>query len=308
MKEKNKKSDSNENNELPQIKPPGKFKIFWATNKRKIYFGLILTIIILAYLFVRNMRDQDKPPEDVNEPVSISTRVDMAGKLPVQLVRGDYVVGIDIPAGRYLATTVEHSFGSVTVYELGTKVPEVSEILGVFAEEIAYVESIALTLVEEQEIKIDGIQLKEVIFSPLQTELRTELTTGVWEVGLDIEPGIYRVSSKDGLGGSITLLDGYDPVGRERLGNDEATNKPSAVMTLHSGQTIRIARIPTVVFDTNSQPKPSQSLRTKFRYIAQNFTHIRQYYPQNFALSNEILPRKFVHVLIENWHEEYRNE
>jgi len=242
---KSKKNVENSENTLPVIKK-NKIADFYDRNKRKILLGFLLTIFIIIFLFIQNMRY--KEPKSIEEPPpyesTLSIREDITGKKPVLLEKGNYVVGVHIPAGRYSATTPEHSFGSVIVYELDSRVPEVSEIIGVFSE-TAYVESIALTLTENQEIKLDGSALRSVLFTPLETKFRSELTTGIWEVGLDIEPGTYNASSKEGLLGSITILEDTEPIASERFTDD----RKSSVVTLELGQLIRISRIPTVVFD-----------------------------------------------------------
>jgi len=222
-------------------------------NSKKIYIGIVIIVFILMSIFVSNMRHDDLQPteKDNSQAIPLSVREDMIGKSPITLKSGNFIVGVDIPAGRYSATTVEYDFGSVTVYELGTKVPEVSEILG-FIAETAYVESIALTLIESQEIKIE--RLGHVVFTPLHTELKTELTTGIWEVGHDIKPGTYTASSKDGLSGSIALLSDEDIVAILKLGNGES-DKKSEIVTLKNGQVIRISRIPTVIFEEVEKKK-----------------------------------------------------
>jgi len=224
-----------------------KIKAYWENNKRKIILGIILTIFIFVFLFIRDARHRpDRSTQVDNTPQpTLAVREDMSGKNPVTLGSGTFTAGIDIPIGRYLATTTENSFGSVVVYELGTSYPEISEVLGNFSD-TANVPSIALTLVQNQKIEITGLNI--VHFTPLQTELKTELTTGEWDVGLDIAPGTYTISSKDGLSGSVTILDGNNPVGYAKLGNNGTDDQQSAVVTLKQGQIIRISNIPTVVF------------------------------------------------------------
>ena len=215
-------------------------------TRRRIFLTIIFLAIVLVFLFVRRGRHNDLRSSAIENDWSVlSIREDIAGKETVILGAGTFVAGVDIPPGRYIATT-ENGFGSFVVYERGTRLPEISEVLGYFAEP-AYVPSVALTLVKDQEIKIT--RLAEVIFTPLKTEFKTELTTGIWEVGLDIKPGTYTISSKDGRGGSFNLFEGDKPVARMELGKNRANSKASGTVTLINGQTIRISAIPIVLFE-----------------------------------------------------------
>jgi len=218
-------------------------------DKRKIVALLLLIVIILVFLFVRRMRHSGHDPTvvDPSQPSSFSGREDMRGREPVTLGSGTFIAGKDIPTGRYMATTDQRDFGTLVIYEPGTKLPEISDTLGYFAD-TAYVPCIAVTLVENQEIVIK--RLEKVTFTPLLTELREELTTGIWEVGLDISPGTYIVSSKDGRLGELTLYKGFEPVGRASLGKGGGPQYlESDTVTLKEGQTIRISHMPAVLFE-----------------------------------------------------------
>ena len=218
-------------------------------DRRNIIKAAILLAVILVFIFVRklNIFEYWFGVEDVALPSEeyVIPRDDAEGKAAVTLGSGTFFAGADIPAGRYSATT-EKGYGSFVVYETGTKLPEISEVLGYFAD-VAYVQSVAVTLGAGQEIEIKG--LSRVTFTPLRTELRTELTTGVWEAGTDIKPGTYKVSSLDGRSGSITVLSGSMPAAIAYLGENGTKSKESAVITLTEGQTIRISSIPAVVFE-----------------------------------------------------------
>ena len=222
-------------------------------DKRKIYTLILVIALILVYLFVRRMRHSDRRPSvtPTQSNSSFSGRVDMTGREPVTLGSGTFIAGTDIPVGRYMLTTTEHDFGSVVIYEPGTKLPEISDTLGYFSDN-ASVPSIAVTLVENQEFVIR--RLREVTFTPLLTEFRDVLTTGIWEVGLDIRPGTYTISSKDGRLGELTLYEGTPtPVGRAYLGKGENGGikyRESDTITLKEGQTIRISHMPGVVFES----------------------------------------------------------
>ena len=218
-------------------------------KKRNLYLlGLMIAILLILFL-VSYARHLDEPlhTTEVNE-AAVAERESIAGKSPVVLVSNPepYIAGIDIEPGRYMVTT-ERGFGGFVVYETGTSLPEISELIGYFADP-HHVPSVAVTLADTQEIMVYGAKLRDVVFTPLETVLLTELTTGVWVVGLDILPGTYTVSSKDGRTGNLTVLEGDLPVARVSLGSGGGTFKEYETITIKEGEVIRISNIPTVSF------------------------------------------------------------
>jgi len=219
-------------------------------HKRKLYLAGVIMMLILAALFIsqgRWLRDL-MPASPVNNPLPLSERGDISGLETVLLGSGTFTAGTDIPPGRYMATT-EDGFGSFVVYEPDTDYVQISEVLG-YHSETAHVPAIALTLTEGQRIEIK--KLKEVIFTPLPTKFLTELTAGIWEAGLDVSPGTYTISSKDGLSGVVTVFSGNEPVARFRLGKHGNNYRETDTVTLKEGQTISISGIPTVIFDKHN--------------------------------------------------------
>lgn len=217
-------------------------------GKRLIYLAALLFCIVVAVLLIQQLRHSDRRPTDVEtSQADPRDRGDPAALPTVTLRVGAYTAGVDIKPGRYLVTAAG-GFGSFVVYEPGTKLPEISEVLGFFCE-TAHVPSIAVTLADKQELVIGGSSLQGAVFTPLATKLLTELTTGVWVVGLDIRPGTYLVSSKNGLAGSVTVFEEDLPVARALLGKGGPKFSESETLTLQEGQMIRIANIPTVLFE-----------------------------------------------------------
>jgi len=219
-------------------------------KKRNVYLLIILIAIFLVLFLISNARHLDNALKntDKNE-VEIAPRDSMAGKSPVVLERNPdrYIAGVDIEPGRYMVTA-ETGFGGFVVYEVGTEYPEISEAIGYFADP-HYIPSVAVTLVDTQEIMIYGSKLNRLTFTPLDTELLTELCTGVWVVGMDILPGTYVVRSKDGRSGDLTLFDGDLPIARVSLGDSGGAFKTSEIITIKEGEIIRISNIPTVSFE-----------------------------------------------------------
>ncbi len=90
-----------------------------------------------------------------------------------------------------------------------------------------------------------------VTIVPVKTELSTELTTGIWDVGLDIEPGNYTISIPHGYGLVQIFEEGKDPQLFE-LTKGGLTNSKSLVQ-LKEGQKVRVSKVPVVYFEPVSE-------------------------------------------------------
>ena len=233
----------------PKSRPPaGMTKSY--NKKRNVYLLALLIGILLVLFLIAGARHLDNPLENTEKnEVVVAPRESIIGKSPVVLEKSSdpYVTGVDIEPGRYMVTT-GNGYGGFVVYEVGTNYPEISEVIGYFADP-HHVPSVAVTLAETQEIMIYGARLNKVTFTPLETALLTELCTGHWVVGMDIEPGTYIVRSKDGRTGNLTLFDGDLPVARVLLGDGGGVFKEHELITIKEGEIIRISNIPTVVFE-----------------------------------------------------------
>jgi hypothetical protein len=90
-----------------------------------------------------------------------------------------------------------------------------------------------------------------VTIQPVKTELSTELTAGIWDVGLDIEPGNYTISIPYGYGFVQIFEEGKDPQLFEMMGG-ELTGSESQVQ-LKKGQKVRISKVSMVKFEPLSE-------------------------------------------------------
>jgi len=226
-----------------------KVKEFLDNNPKKVLAVILILIILFVLLFLLSKRYLDDTPITPKPtPNEISDIRDITSLSPVSLTSGKFTVGKDIKSGRYAATTGAHLVGVLTVYELDSNLPEISSSLGIFSE-TSRVESIALSLKEGQVIEIEKMHF--VLFTPLETKLRTELTTGFWTAGLDIEAGTYKITSKDGLYGNIKIFASDDKaVAAEKLGKSNETEADnSVILTIREGEKIRIFNTPSVLFE-----------------------------------------------------------
>ncbi|WHT47998.1 hypothetical protein QNH10_18360 [Sporosarcina thermotolerans] len=90
-----------------------------------------------------------------------------------------------------------------------------------------------------------------VTIQPVKTELSTELTTGIWDVGLDIEPGDYTISIPAGYGFVQILEEDKDPRLFELMAGG-LTNSKSLVQ-LKEGQKVRVSKVAVVYFEPVSE-------------------------------------------------------
>ncbi|SES91770.1 hypothetical protein SAMN05216389_103176 [Oceanobacillus limi] len=182
--------------------------------------------------------EAEEEPEEVDEP---KTR-DNASATETTLNTGTFVVGSDIPAGRYVITG--EGSGNLFIYDEGGSavVNEILDSSGDFG-----VPSVTTDIEDGQEIEISG--LNSVTFTPADTTLSESLSTGTWEVGLDIEPGRYDVTAPNGSGNFFVynarglaevneILDASGEFGVERI-----------TVNLENGQIIEISGLPQVDFE-----------------------------------------------------------
>ena len=85
-----------------------------------------------------------------------------------------------------------------------------------------------------------------VSFTPVPTQLSTNLTAGIWEVGLDIEAGDYSIGSENGLGYIEIHETGTEPVLYEIIGGTQSGSKSRVKLT--EGQKVRVTGISSVQF------------------------------------------------------------
>lgn len=153
---------------------------------------------------------------------------------------GNFMVGPDIPEGRY--TITGSGSGNIVVYSDDGDL-EVNEILG---SDIG-VKNITTDLEEGDTIEISG--LKEATFTPYETTMKKDtLTTGDWIVGIDFEPGRYDATSTGGNGNFFVYDNSDFPVVNEILGGGEF-GVDKVTVNLKEGYVISIQGMDEVKFE-----------------------------------------------------------
>ncbi|WP_060210125.1 hypothetical protein [Sporosarcina koreensis] len=150
---------------------------------------------------------------------------------------------LNIETGRYALTG--YPSGNIYIYDNDDNLI-VQEIVG----EKAGVPTLTVDIDSTFSIVFDG-GYNTVTIQPVKTELSTELTAGIWDVGLDIEPGTYTISIPYGYGYVQIFEEGKDPQLFEMMGG-ELTGSQSQVQ-LKEGQKVRISKVSMVTFEPLSE-------------------------------------------------------
>lgn len=233
---------------------------------KKWWFWLLVIIILLFVLF--GTGNEEDPLESLENENEQTDTIDEEGEDPnanddvteggnsnkeqatrdnsnaeeTTLNAGNFIVGEDIPAGRYVMTG--DGTGNLFVYD-ENGMPTVNEILDKSGE--MGVTSVTTNLESGQEIEISG--LNDVTFTPAETSISNTLSAGNWQVGLDIEPGRYNVTAPSGMGNFVI----YDAMGlpatNEILDISGELGVKQLTVTIEDGQEIQISGINEVNFE-----------------------------------------------------------
>jgi hypothetical protein len=169
---------------------------------------------------------------------------DNSSAQPATLGAGQYSVGTDVQPGRYVIAGPAGESGNLQVDREGEILPWVNEILG--DPSVIGVPSVTTDLKAGDTIQISG--LSQVTFTPAQTALSNQLSTGRWIVGLDIAAGRYTATPPTGESGNLIVQSEGDlfPAVNEILGG--SLGVPSYTVTLTDGQEIEISALSSVTF------------------------------------------------------------
>lgn len=138
-------------------------------------------------------------------------------KEPVELFSGNWIVGEDIAPGRYEITTTDGQNRNLFI----NKEDDNSHVNAILGDSNISVSRVSFYLTGGEEIEIKGMDL--VIFTPLEAgKDLTQIHSGNWIVGVDVEPGTYIATTVDGASGNLFVYnqDGR-PVTNEILGVNE---------------------------------------------------------------------------------------
>ena len=161
---------------------------------------------------------------------------------PTILRPGEYTAGVDIAIGRY-EVSAESGFGNIITYH--EEYPEINEVIGVW-DDRAGVPSVTLSLVQGQQISITRVS---ATFTPVLTELKTRLSAGLWEVGIDVRAGTYRVAADDVNMGYFVVFDGDTNKYIDRIVDSE-NGLDNFVITIKDREIIRVSGLAAVKLES----------------------------------------------------------
>ncbi len=188
-----------------------------------------------------NTENEDNTNVEVTTPPEDNSMIrDNSSAKLTELNTGTFMVGTDIPAGRY----VIHGDGSGNLFiydEAG--MPYINEILG--GGDLG-VDTVTTDIQDGDKIEISGIN--KVTFTPAETKLyKDTLTTGNWIAGIDFPAGRYDVSSEDGNGNFFVYNKSDFPVVNEILGGGDI-GVEKVTVNLEEGYKITISGMKSVKF------------------------------------------------------------
>jgi len=227
---------------------------------KRVWFILLVVVVALFVIIgalgegtsdeniAQNIDNETTTPATSN---AVTTPVPDATSVPTNLTRdnsaavlttlfsGTFMVGQDIPPGRYVIT----ADGSGNLFVNDGDLPRVNVILN---NEVGFgVTSLTVYLYEGEEIEISRIN--NVIFTPAITESSTTLTAGDWIVGLDIPAGTYDATpTEEGFFGNFFVFDGALPSVNQILGGDIGVERVR--VNLREGQRVQMHNIESVTF------------------------------------------------------------
>lgn len=178
-----------------------------------------------------------KPSPKVKKRDNSSAKVTTLGA-------GSFTVGQDLPPGRYVITPQSGQSGNLSASSSDNPLA-INEILGEAGG--LGVPSVTTTLTRGEVVKISG--MSAVTFAPATTSLRTSLSAGDWEVGLDIAAGRYVAAPAHGGSGNFVVYDKDGlPKTNEVLGDAGGLGVPNVTVSLSNGDLIRISGLSEVTF------------------------------------------------------------
>ncbi|CCF30367.1 hypothetical protein [Weissella confusa] len=167
--------------------------------------------------------------------MGIGVQVDAAGKT-TDLTAGQYTVGSDIKAGRYVVTPLDGTSGNFQ-----STTGSINVILGDPNQDTVgsmYVSSYTVDLKKKTEFNLSGVNAHFEAVTK-RTAIRSgDLHAGVYQVGKDIKPGKYAITAKQGSGNLISTKKGYI---NEMMGTDSQDGMyvQSYTAKLRKGQIIQ---------------------------------------------------------------------
>ena len=116
------------------------------------------------------------------------------------------------------------------------------------------VPSVTVDLAEGDEVELMGLSM--TTFTPVKERTMSNvLTTGTWDVGTDIEPGSYEVTTTGSKSGKIMVYEGVGglPLVNEPIDPKGELGPESLTVELEEDQQVIVSVSPELSFEANEQ-------------------------------------------------------
>lgn len=138
--------------------------------------------------------DDVEDSEEVNEDVEESPESNEDEQSNEVFKTGTYLVGQDIEAGLYRVTVTDSFMGMGYVERAKDVSMELEDIIAnIILTGDGYVE------IKESDVavKLQDVEIYAIDYDELEKDIKTEVEDGIYLVGIDIEPGRYKVEVTD---------------------------------------------------------------------------------------------------------------
>lgn len=194
-------------------------------------------------LYKQNYELTGKEKDELIKPVNpaIFTSVDRnnpeaeAVSVPVVPKTGEE---LKLKTGRYMITG--YPTGNISIFD-----SKGEQILREIVGDYAGATSLTVSVEESYTVRADGGYDSINIFTT-PTSLKTDLTTGIWEVGTDIKAGTYTISLDQGYGYLQILEKEKDSILYELIGG--TIGRTESIVTLKEGQWLRVTDASLITF------------------------------------------------------------
>ncbi|TVT27782.1 hypothetical protein FO441_08730 [Salinicoccus cyprini] len=162
------------------------------------------------------------------------------------LGEGTFMVGEDIPVGRYHVTATE-GFGNIFVYDTEERLT-FNEVMSGETDSIGQSEPGEAVIFLDDGHKVEISGMSGVSFTPYETAEVTELVPGQWVVGEDFPAGVYDISleESESLGYlKVNAIKEYEK-SRFALGNPAYGGATTFTTSFEEGEVVTVEVIPKV--------------------------------------------------------------
>lgn len=160
-------------------------------NRKKVAITYV-TLLVVSFVGLGATAEKPAQPSPVTNSQQMSTQKEKAPEKPTVKTykSGQYKVGVDIPAGEYVAIAKSDAYIEVAKDSKGT-------MDSIVANDIFINRSI-ISVYDGQYLKLQNCELYSIADAPKVQPKDGFLPSGMYKVGTDLPPGEYNVVSEGG--------------------------------------------------------------------------------------------------------------